>query len=55
MSGGQSQGQIEERNKVERVVMEHGVHLALEAGADVIGVNTGDAYRYSLPICARCP
>ena len=38
-----SQSQIEERDEVERVVMEHGVHVALEAGADVVGVHARDA------------
>jgi hypothetical protein len=42
-SGRQSQGQIEERDEVERVVMEHRVHVAFEAGADVVSVHGRDA------------
>src|SRR3954465_14692851 len=43
LSGGQSQREIEERDEVERVVMEHRVHVALETGADILGVHGGDS------------
>jgi len=41
-SARQAQGQVEEGDQVERVVVEHVVHVAFEARTDIVGVHAGD-------------
>jgi hypothetical protein len=52
--GRQPQGQVEKRYQVQRVVVEHDVHVALEPGTDVIGIRRGNrvARDVGLPMAA---
>ena len=40
--------QIEERHEVERVVVEDCIHIALEAGADIVSVDAGNCVAWNV-------